>query len=136
MVIFAQIFSKQALKDTIFFNFQKRPKNGQMAKSFYFWQTVSKKAKFGWFGLFKAKWQPCNLHLFQLLTRTGFSKVKLDSKAKTKLHVVYFLQLHIWDLKKKNLYIFWPYLKSEIFFVLQKSKLEVRQLLAVGAVAK
>ena len=55
MVIFAQIFSKQALKDTIFFNFQKRPKNGQMAKSFYFWQTVSKKAKFDLFGLFKGQ---------------------------------------------------------------------------------
>ena len=55
MVIFAQIFPKQALKDTIFFNFQKRPKNGQMAKQFYFWQMVSKKAKLGWFGLFKGQ---------------------------------------------------------------------------------
>ena len=55
MVIFAQIFPKQALKYTIFFNFQKRPKNGQMAKLFYFWQTVSKKAKLGWFGLFKGQ---------------------------------------------------------------------------------
>jgi len=35
-------------KYTIFVNIQKRPKKGQMAKSFYFWQTVSK----------KAKWQP------------------------------------------------------------------------------
>ena len=26
-----------------------------MAKPFYFWQTVSKKAKFGWFGLFKGQ---------------------------------------------------------------------------------
>ena len=43
MVIFAQILSKQALKDTIFFNFQKSPKNGQMAKLFNFWQTVSKR---------------------------------------------------------------------------------------------
>ena len=47
MVSFAQIFLKLALKDAIFFNFQKRPKNAQMAKPFYFWQTVSKKAKFG-----------------------------------------------------------------------------------------
>ena len=47
IVSFAQIFPKQALKCTIFFNIQKRPKNGQMAKPFYVWQTVSKKAKFG-----------------------------------------------------------------------------------------
>jgi len=40
--------SKTALKYTIFANIQKRPKNCQMAKPFYFWQTVSK----------KAKWQP------------------------------------------------------------------------------
>jgi len=45
---FAQICPKQALKYTLFVNIQKRPKNGQMAKPFYFWQTVSK----------KAKWQP------------------------------------------------------------------------------
>jgi len=42
---FAQISSKQALKYTIFFNIQKRPK---MAESFCFWQTFSK----------KAEWQP------------------------------------------------------------------------------
>ena len=42
MLIFAGIFPQLALKDTIFFNFQKRPKKGQMAKSFYFWQTASK----------------------------------------------------------------------------------------------
>jgi hypothetical protein len=52
---FAQICSKQALKYTIFVNIQKRPKNGQMAKPFYFWQTVSKKAKFGRFGLYKGQ---------------------------------------------------------------------------------
>ncbi len=51
MLEFAQICSKQALKYTIFVNIQKRPKNGQMAKPFYFWQTVSKKAKLGRFGL-------------------------------------------------------------------------------------
>ncbi len=51
---FAQICPKQALKYTIFVNIQKRPKNGQMAKPFYFWQMVSK----------KAKWQPRNLPLF------------------------------------------------------------------------
>jgi len=45
---------KQALNYTIFVNIQKRPK-GQMAKPFYFWQTVSKKAKFGIFGLFKGQ---------------------------------------------------------------------------------
>ena len=43
MISFAQIFPKQALKGTIFYNLQKRPKNGQMAKPFYFWQTVSKR---------------------------------------------------------------------------------------------
>jgi len=42
---FAQICSKHALKYTIFDNILKRPKNGKMAKPFYFWQTVSKKAK-------------------------------------------------------------------------------------------
>jgi len=46
---FAQICLKQTLKYTILVNIQKRPKNGQMAKPFYFRQTVSK----------KAKWQPC-----------------------------------------------------------------------------
>jgi len=49
---FAQICPKQALKYTIFVNIQKRPKNGQMAKPFYFWQTVSKKAKWQPFGSF------------------------------------------------------------------------------------
>jgi len=43
------------LKYTIFVNIQKRPKNGQMAKSFYFWQTVSKKAKFGRLGFKKGQ---------------------------------------------------------------------------------
>ena len=55
MVIFAQILSKQALKDTIFLKIHKRAKNGQMAKPCYFWQTVSKKAKYGRFGLFKGQ---------------------------------------------------------------------------------
>jgi hypothetical protein len=45
---FAHICPKRALKYTIFVNIQKRPK---MAKPFYFWQTVSKKAKIGRFGL-------------------------------------------------------------------------------------
>ena len=47
IIDFAQIYPKQALKGTNISNIQKRPKNGQMAKSFYFWQTASKKAKFG-----------------------------------------------------------------------------------------
>ncbi len=41
--------SKTGLKIYYFVNIRKRPKNGQMAKPFYFWQKVSK----------KAKWQPC-----------------------------------------------------------------------------
>jgi len=52
---FAKICQKQALNAVIFVNIQKRPKNGQMAKLFYFWQTVSKKAKFGRFAFKKAK---------------------------------------------------------------------------------
>jgi hypothetical protein len=48
---FGHICPKQSLKYTIFVNIQKRPKSGQMAKPFYFWQTVSKKAKIGRFGL-------------------------------------------------------------------------------------
>jgi len=52
---FAQIGPKQALKYTIFVNIQKRPKNGQMAKPFDFWQTVSKKAILGGFGLKKGQ---------------------------------------------------------------------------------
>jgi len=40
---FAQICSKQALKYTLFVYIQKRPKNGQMTKPLYFWQTVSKR---------------------------------------------------------------------------------------------
>jgi len=50
---FAQICPKQALNYTIFVNIQKgqkgqkRPKNGQIAKPFYLWQTLSKKARFG-----------------------------------------------------------------------------------------
>jgi len=54
----AQIGPKQALKYPILVNIRKRPKNGQMAKPLYFWQTVSKEAKLGRFGLKKAKWQP------------------------------------------------------------------------------
>jgi len=42
---FARNSPKQALKYTIFFNIQKGQKK---AKSFYFWQTVSR----------KGKWQP------------------------------------------------------------------------------
>jgi len=41
--VFAQISPKEALKYTSFYNSQKRPKNDQMAKIFYFWQTVSKR---------------------------------------------------------------------------------------------
>ena len=73
MVIFAQIFSKQALKDTIFFNFQKRPngqiilflansfKKGQMATLFFspnlwnlgfiFQDYASFEASYGKFGI-------------------------------------------------------------------------------------
>ncbi len=40
---------KTVLKIYYFCRHSKRPKNGQMAKPLYFWQTVSK----------KAKWQPC-----------------------------------------------------------------------------
>ena len=43
------------LKFTIFINIQKRPKNGKMAKPFYFEQTASKKAKFGRFGPLKGQ---------------------------------------------------------------------------------
>ncbi len=43
MLSFDQISSKQALKYTIFFHFQKGQKTGQMAKSFYFWQATSKR---------------------------------------------------------------------------------------------
>ncbi len=38
-------FAKKGQKDTIFIKIKKMPKNDQMAKLFYFWQTVSKKAK-------------------------------------------------------------------------------------------
>ncbi len=38
--------SKTDLKIYYFCKHSKRPKNGQMAKPFYFKQTVSKKAKF------------------------------------------------------------------------------------------
>ncbi len=41
--VFAHISPKEALKYTSFYNSQKRPKNDQMAKIFYFWQTVSKR---------------------------------------------------------------------------------------------
>jgi len=40
---FAQICPKHTLKYTIFDNIKKGQKNGQMAKQFYFWQTVSKR---------------------------------------------------------------------------------------------
>ena len=50
---FAQIFPKQSLIGTIYSTFKKGQKNGQMAKPFYFSQTVSKKAQFGGFGLSK-----------------------------------------------------------------------------------
>jgi hypothetical protein len=52
---FAPICPKQAFKYFIFVNIRKRPKNGQMAKPFYFWQTVSKKAIIGRFGLLKGQ---------------------------------------------------------------------------------
>ncbi len=52
----AQICSEHALKCTIFVNIQKRPKNVQIAKPFYFWSTVSKKPNLA--DLKKAKWQP------------------------------------------------------------------------------
>jgi hypothetical protein len=51
MFEFAQNCPKQALKYTLFVNIQKRPR---MAKPFYFWQTVSK----------KAKWQPWPVLVF------------------------------------------------------------------------
>ena len=38
-----------------------------MAKPFYFWQTVSKKAKFGWFGLFKCQMATLSLTSFVIL---------------------------------------------------------------------
>ncbi len=47
--------SKIGIKIYYFCQFSKRPKNGQMAKPFYFWQTVSKRAKFGRFGLSKGQ---------------------------------------------------------------------------------
>jgi hypothetical protein len=37
-------------KEILFFHDLKRPKNGQMAKSFYSSQIVSIKAKLGWYG--------------------------------------------------------------------------------------
>jgi len=58
-VKFAQICPKQALNYTIFVNIKKRPKNGQMAKPFYFWQTVSKRPILADLAFKKAKWQPC-----------------------------------------------------------------------------
>jgi len=48
---FAQIRPEQSLKYTIFVSIQKRPKIAQMDQAFYFCETVSKKAKFGRFGL-------------------------------------------------------------------------------------
>jgi len=58
---FVQICSKQALKYTIFVNIKKRPKNGQMAKPFYFWKTVSKRPNWADLAFKKAKWQPCDI---------------------------------------------------------------------------
>ncbi len=55
---FAQICPKQTLKYTYFVNIPKRPKNGQMAEPFFFWQTVFK----------KAKWQPWSRYRY---TRRG-----------------------------------------------------------------
>jgi len=72
---FAQICPKQALKYTIFVNIQKRPKIGQMAKPFYFWQTVSK----------KAKWQPCSkVPLSSRLFHRGQLKIHEVLRSKTK----------------------------------------------------
>jgi len=47
--------SKTGLKKYYFCQHSKKAKNGQMAKPFYFWQTVSKKAKNGRFGLLKGQ---------------------------------------------------------------------------------
>jgi len=55
---FAQICPKQALKYALFVKIQKRPKNGQMAKPFYFWQTVSKRPNWADLAFKKAKLQP------------------------------------------------------------------------------
>jgi len=52
------ICPKQTLKYTIFDNIPKRPKNGQMAKQFYFWQTDSKKPNLVDLAFKKPKWQP------------------------------------------------------------------------------
>jgi len=49
---FCSDFSKKAIKYTIFFNIQK-------AKSFYFWQTVSKRPNLDDLVFQKANWQPC-----------------------------------------------------------------------------
>ncbi len=46
---------KTCLKIFYFCQHIKKAKKGQMAKPFYFWQTVSKKAKFGRFGLLKGQ---------------------------------------------------------------------------------
>ncbi len=43
----------------------KKAKNGQMAKPFYFWKTVSKKAKFGRFGLLKGQMATLLFTFFQ-----------------------------------------------------------------------
>jgi len=74
---FAQICPKQALKNTIFVNIKKRPKNGQVAKPFYFWQTVSK----------KAKWQPWRTHHTNE-RKTGEKEKKNDD----------IIKLRIWQL--------------------------------------
>jgi len=39
----------------------KKAKNGQMAKPFYFWQTVSKRPNWADLAFKKAKWQPCHV---------------------------------------------------------------------------
>jgi hypothetical protein len=41
-----QLSTKAGPKICILLQHSKKPKNGQMAKS-YFWETISKKAKFG-----------------------------------------------------------------------------------------
>jgi len=55
---FAQIFPKQDLKYTIFFNINKRPKNCQMTKPFCFWQKVSKRPNLDDLAFKNTKWQP------------------------------------------------------------------------------
>jgi len=51
MIEISSDLSKIGPKIYYFCQHSKKAKNGQMAKPFYFWQTVSNKAKFGRFGL-------------------------------------------------------------------------------------